>query len=127
MAAPPSTLSAADLARFQAAARARAARRQAELAAYRERALGVARAAADLLRADFGATAVTLFGSLARGGPVSWRMDVDLAASGIRADRYFTAVGRLQAIDPTVPVDLVRIEEAPEMLMAVIDAEGVPL
>ncbi len=36
-------------------------------------------------------------------------------------------MGRLQAIDPTVPVDLVRIEEAPEMLMAVIDAEGVPL
>lgn len=124
MAASPSTLPAADLARYQATARARAAARQAELAEHHACALGVARAAADILRREFGATAVTLFGSLARGGPVSWRTDVDLAASGVRADRYFAAVGRLQAIDPGVSVDLVRIEEASGALMAVIDAEG---
>jgi uncharacterized protein len=116
---------AVDLARYQAAARTREAARQTALAARRERALAVARAAADMLRADFGATTVVLFGSLARGGPVSWRTDVDLAASGVPAERYFAAVGGLQTLDPAVSVDLVRIEEAPPALRSAIDEDGV--
>ena len=117
----------ADLARYLATARAREAERQAALEAHRARALDVARQAALVLKTAFGARRVVLFGSLARGGKVSWRSDVDLAVWDVPADRYFVAVGRLQAIDPTVAVDVVRVEDAPPALRAVIDAEGVEL
>jgi predicted nucleotidyltransferase len=112
---------------FQTYLRAREAARQADLEGHRQRALGVARAAAAMLRADFGATDVVLFGSLARGGRVSWRSDADVAAWGIAYEDYLRAVGRLQGLDPAVSVDLVRMEEAPERLKAVIEAEGQPL
>ncbi len=117
----------ADLARYLATARAREAERQAALEAHRARALDVARQSALVLKTAFGARRVVLFGSLARGGKVSWRSDVDLAVWDVPADRHFVAVGRLQAIDPTVAVDVVRVEDAPPALRAVIDAEGVEL
>jgi len=117
----------ADLARYRDTAQAREAARQADLAAYRARALKAAQGAASVLKASFGAQRVVLFGSLARGGPVSWRTDADLAAWGVPADRYFAAVGRLQAIDPAVAVDLVRAEDAPPALVSVIEKEGVDL
>ena len=41
------------------------------------------------------------------------------------AERYFAAVGRLQALDPAVSIDLVRIEEAPTALRSAIDEDGV--
>lgn len=99
----------------------------AALERHRDRALAVARRAADVLRASFGARRVVLFGSLARGGAVSWRSDVDLAVWDVPAADTFTAVGRLQALDPAVAVDVVRIEDAPASLRAVIDADGVEL
>lgn len=115
----------ADLSRYLATARAREAERQSALEAHRARALDVAHRAAHVLRASFGARRVVLFGSIARGGNVSWRSDVDLAVWGVPADRYFVAVGRLQAIDPAVEVDVVRVEDAPPALRSVIEAEGV--
>lgn len=123
----PSRLSPADLARYTAGARAREAERQAALERHRARALAVAHAAAEVLRASFGARRVVLFGSLARGGAVSWRSDVDLAVWGLPAADYFTAVGRLQALDPAVAVDVVRSEDAPTSLKAVIAADGIEL
>lgn len=117
----------ADLARYLATARAREAERRSAHEAHRARALDVARQAAHVLRASFGARRVVLFGSLARGGNVSWRSDVDLAVWGMPADRYFVAVGRLQAIDPAVEVDVVRGEDAPPAPRSVIEADGVEL
>jgi len=127
---PPSLVSAlspADLARYGAGARRREAERLAALERHRARALAVARQAANMLRTSFGARRVVLFGSLARGGAVSWRSDVDLAVWDLPAADYFTAVGRMQALDPAVSVDAVRIEDAPASLRAVIDADGVEL
>lgn len=120
-------LSPADLARYTAGARARDAERQAALERHRARALAVAHEEAEVLRASFGARRVVLFGSLARGGAVSWRSDVDLAVWGLPAAVYYAAVGRLQALDPAVAVDVVRCEDAPPSLRAVFDADGVEL
>lgn len=117
----------ADFARYRVTAQQREVARQAALEAHRERALAVARSAADLLRQDFGVTTVLLFGSLARGGPVSLRSDVDLAVRDLASDRYFVAVGQLQALDAAVPVDLLRLEEAPLPLQTAIEREGVDL
>ncbi|MBK8539344.1 MAG: nucleotidyltransferase domain-containing protein [Ardenticatenia bacterium] len=122
-----SAISSADLARYRATAQQRETTRQANLEAHRERALAVARYAADVLRQEFSAGTVLLFGSLARGGPVILRSDVDLAVSDLASDRFFVAVGRLQSLDAAISVDLVRLEEAPLSLRAAIEREGVAL
>lgn len=52
---------------------------------------------------------------------------MDLAVWGLAADQYFTAVGRLQALDPDVSVDVARFEDASPALSAAVDREGVNL
>ncbi len=64
---------------YREGARRRRLREQQKLARRRERALALARRAAALLREDFGAERVMLFGSLAREGVFDTRSDVDLA------------------------------------------------
>ena len=49
-----------------------------------------ARAVAAMLRRDFGATRVILFGSLARGG-FHAESDIDLAVAGVPVNRWFEA------------------------------------
>ena len=66
-----------------------------------------------------------LFGSVAD-GTCHANSDIDLAVSGLGADRYFEALADLMEIFAG-PVDLVRLEDAPEGLRERIDAEGEPL
>jgi predicted nucleotidyltransferase len=82
-------------------------------------------AAQHLLQEHYGAGRVILFGSLASGA-YSERSDVDLAVDGLPAQRYFEALAELMDLFAG-PVDLVRLEEAPESLRARIAAEGKPL
>jgi predicted nucleotidyltransferase len=79
-------------------------------------------AAAQLLGEIYGARRVVLFGSLATGS-VSETSDVDLAVEGLPGPRYFAALSDLMAL-LACPVDLIRIEEAPESLRQRIAAEG---
>jgi predicted nucleotidyltransferase len=79
-------------------------------------------AAAQLLRENYGAQRVVLFGSLATGS-VSEASDVDLAVEGLPGPRYYAALSDLMAL-LSCPVDLVRMEEAPESLRQRIAAEG---
>ena len=91
----------------------------------RDRALDVARRGADLLRASFGARHVAMFGSLvAAPERFDAHSDVDLAVWGLDGAAYFRAVAQLLALDPSIQVDLVRIEDASESLRARIDAES---
>ena len=81
--------------------------------------------AARVLREEFGATRVGVFGSLAtptrRFGEGS---DVDVYVDSLRRGRYFEAVDRLTLLFGA-DVDLVELARAPEGLRAHIDAEGV--
>jgi uncharacterized protein len=79
-------------------------------------------AAAALLRDRYGADHVVLFGSLANGACHA-DSDVDLAVSGLPGDRYFKALADLMEVFAG-PVDLVRLEGAPESLRERIAAEG---
>jgi len=68
--------------------------------------------------AALGARRVVLFGSLAEGA-LHDRSDIDLAVEGLPAARYWEALATLAAAAPA-PVDLVRVEDAPDSLLGVI-------
>lgn len=87
-----------------------------------------ARRLSALLKHDFGATEVWVFGSLAlhARGLKTFRADsdIDLAARGIPPERFFAACGRL-LVDSGFSVDLVDLDDSPLELREAILKEGV--
>jgi len=120
-------ISSAAMANYRAAARRRAEEAERALTRRRERAGEVARQAAALLKEQFGATQVAVFGSTVHGHWFSATSDIDLAASGLAADDYFTAVARLQDLSSEFKVDLVALEHCKPELREAVMQEGVLL
>lgn len=116
-----------EMAVYRATARRRWERKRREAILRRERAWRFARRAARLLKEQFGAMKVVVFGSLTRGGLFHARSDVDLAVWGIDERMYYRAVSHLLSLDPAISVDLVEAETARPALRAAIEREGVPL
>ena len=117
----------AAMAVYRATAQRRAAETTRALASRRARALEVARQAAMLLKEQFGATQVVVFGSTVHGHWFTATSDIDLAARGLAPDDYFTAVARLQDLSPEFKVDLVAVERCKAALRESIAREGVIL
>ena len=90
-----------------------------------DRAWGVARTAADLLRERFGATHVVVFGSLAREEWFTRWSDIDLAAWGIPPDAFFRAVAAVTGLSAEFKVDLVDPHDCRPEMRRVIEREGV--
>ena len=108
------------------AARSRDLAGLADLQSRRSRAMAVAKLAANLLRADFGARRVMLFGSVV--GDDSYfhqGSDIDLAAWGVCDRSYFKAVGVLQGLSE-FDIDLVLPQDVPSYILSAI-ANGVEL
>lgn len=85
----------------------------------RQRAQEIARACARLLKEEFGAREVYVFGSLAGQSPWHSRSDLDLAVEGLAPEVYFRALSALRALVPEdMEVDLVTLEDAPRELVA---------
>jgi predicted nucleotidyltransferase len=103
--------------RNNAAMRARVANR-------RRRAIQTARKAADLLRQEYGAKKIALFGSLVRRGDFTLWSDIDLAAQGIPPERFYEAVGAVTGISPEFKIDLVDMGSCSLSLRKNIDEEG---
>lgn len=106
-------------------------RRTAEAAARRserqEAAWAVAREAAGLLRARYGATRVLVFGSLAEGTHFGERSDIDLGVDGLHPGDHFAALGHLLTLSRDFEFDLVDLSACPPGLRTAILAGGVPL
>ncbi len=100
---------------------------QEQVEARLERAWKAARIAAAILRDEFLATDVVVFGSLVQPELFHIRSDIDLAVWGLDEHCYFRAVGRLQGIDPEISVDLILIDDAGESLLKIILEEGVKI
>lgn len=94
------------------------------LRARRLRARRVARKAAKILKAEFGAKKVAVFGSLLHASLFHARSDIDLAVWGVDGRKYYRAVSVLLDIDPTISVDLIRVEDARPGLKKIILEEG---
>jgi predicted nucleotidyltransferase len=109
---------------YRATARQSWVEERRRLALRHECAWAIARQAADLLRTEYGADRVTLFGSLVRSELFHTGSDIDLAVWGLDEKHYYRAVARLLALDPAFEIDLVMGEEIPASLLAGIEKEG---
>jgi len=116
-----------EMAVYRAAARRRQERERQELAQLQERAWQAARRAARLLKEQFGATRVVVFGSLVRRDCFTRWSDVDIAAWGIPPEDTFRAIGAVMDIDAEVEVNLVDVGACRPLLLSVIEQEGVEL
>jgi predicted nucleotidyltransferase len=112
---------------YRRGAREREARQRAADDQRQQEARLAAQAAAQLLKEQYGATRVILFGSLAHGAWFHARSDIDLAVAGIPAGSFWRAWCALDTLRVPFEINLVAIEEAPERLLASIRQEGINL
>jgi len=90
-------------------------------------ALKLARRAAYLLRKEFGATKVVIFGSLAHGEWFNHRSDIDLAAWGIIPESFYSAVASVTGLSSSFKIDLLDIGECKPWLRKIIEGEGIEI
>ena len=85
----------------------------------RQQALQTAQQCISILKRDFGATEVILFGSLRGDAPWHWQSDLDLAVAGLSESALWDAYGKLEAIIPGwLTFDLVAVESVTSRLRA---------
>ena len=80
---------------------------------------------AELLREEFGATTVKVFGSAINVDYFSLDSDIDLAAWDIPIDKYFLAVLAVDEFNPDFKVDLVEPAICRPKLLQNIEEEGI--
>jgi uncharacterized protein len=105
-------------------------RQQAEREALADRecrAWELAHRAAELLRRDFHAERVIVFGSLTRPGSFTEWSDVDVAADGIDPRDTLHAMEVVSYLSAKIPVNLVDLNACRASLRATIEREGQPL
>jgi predicted nucleotidyltransferase len=115
------------LAAYRATAQRRWEEEQRERARREERAWALARQAAVLLRKQFGATRIVVFGSLVRQGMFTLWSDVDIAAWGIQPQDTLRAIGAVFDLDAGIQVNLVDVNTTSSELFNAIEQEGVEL
>jgi predicted nucleotidyltransferase len=115
------------MAAYIATARQQAQEEQKLLAQRCARARDVAIAGAELLKTKYGVKHMVLFGSLVHPELFHIHSDVDLAVWELPEQHYYRAVANLLDINPEFEVDLIRIEDAPATLQALVEEEGVEL
>lgn len=106
------------------AIRRRKAEMSAELSKCRRLAKVAAFKAAKLLKSEFGATEVILFGSLARRGDFTLFSDIDLAVRGIPSDSFYAAVDAILGLNVGFKIDLAELETVPPALLKNIEKDG---
>jgi len=113
-----------EMAVYRATAQRRLEQEEKRLAVRREKAWKTARRAAKLLKEDFGAQRVVVFGSLLRPECFNKWSDVDIAAWGIRPEDTFRAMGAVMDLSENIEINLVDMDTCRATLRAVIEREG---
>jgi predicted nucleotidyltransferase len=121
------TVSPEKMEQYRRAARKRDTEQQQAQAQRREVAWTAARQAASLLKDQFGASRVVVYGSLAHGAWFNARSDIDLMVVGIPPDQFWRAWAALDQIAGGFEIELVVETELTESLRKVIQREGVEL
>jgi predicted nucleotidyltransferase len=115
------------LAAYRAAARRRHHAEQKALVARERHACELARRAAALLRDQFQAEHVVVFGSLIHPGCFTPWSDVDVAARGIHPRDTLRAMELVNDLSTDIQVNLVDLAACSESLRTVVEREGVSL
>jgi len=84
----------------------------------------VAHILAEHLREKFNATRVVVFGSLAHRAWFNTHSDIDLAAWGIPADKFYRAVAFVTGLSPDFEIDLVDPHNCRSSIQQAIALEG---
>ncbi len=119
-----STITPEQMEAYRRGARERLARARQAAAARREKALLVVRAAARLLKDNYGATRVVAYGSVLDADRFGPRSDIDLAAQGIPPGDFWRAWGAVERLGPEFEINLLALETASDRLLAHINAQG---
>ncbi|MEW5827862.1 MAG: nucleotidyltransferase domain-containing protein [Chloroflexota bacterium] len=93
----------------------------------REKDWELARKAAKLLREEYRAGRIVVFGSLLHESRFTEWSDVDIAAWGIPSELTFKAIGAVMDLDPSIEVNLVDVNTCPESLLKNIQTDGIDL
>lgn len=115
------------MAEYRASYKKRQAAERQKLDERFERAWEVARRGAELLRSQFKAEKVVVFGSLTNRDLFHIRSDIDLAVWGLSDEQCWRAWGILLDLSPEFSVDLVNVETAPKRICCTIETEGMPV
>jgi predicted nucleotidyltransferase len=91
------------------------------------RAMCQARRAAELLKREFGATRVVLFGSLAHRLWFTPWSDIDLAVWGIAPGEFYRAAGTVLEMTNDFKIDIVDPETCRPSVCAEIEEDGIDL
>jgi len=93
----------------------------------RHLAWNLAQKAAYLLKTQFDAQKVVVFGSLTHEKWFSSWSDIDLVAWGIAPLRFYAAVATVTGLSSSFKIDLVDIETCRPSLCSVIESDGIEL
>ncbi len=115
------------MAEYRAGARQREAARQTILDQRFELGWHLARQGAKILKSEFHAQKVVVFGSLVNRQRFFERSDIDLAAWGVPEHLYLRALGKLLDLTTEFSIDLIRVEEARDHIRQAVEDEGIEL
>ena len=112
---------------YRKSARQRSARKTEQLQTRHQLAISIAKQAAEILKQEFQAQKVVLFGSM-----VSWQnthlnSDIDLAVWGMPEDSIYRAAAKLISLDNRIKIDLVLAKTAVPNLLTAIERSHVEL
>jgi uncharacterized protein len=96
----------------------------ASFAERRAKALVLAKKASSILRQQYGASRVVVFGSLAKTKVFTAWSDIDLAAWGIPPDDFFSAVAAVTGLSPDFKIDLVEPDTCRKAIRSSIQEHG---
>jgi uncharacterized protein len=91
---------------------------------HRTHALKISKKITRVLKEEFGAKRVVLFGSLADDVWFTKRSDIDIYAEGLSAETFFRAESEIQKLCEGFKIDLVEPDECSPELLARINQEG---
>jgi predicted nucleotidyltransferase len=97
------------------------------LAERRAKALELAKRASSILRQQYGAKRVVVFGSLSRTEAFTAWSDIDLAAWGIAPDDFFSAVAAVTGLSSDFKMDLVEPDTCRKAIRSSIQEHGMEI
>jgi len=125
MATPVSDLSPASLAQYRRTAISRQKTHVSKTKVRMKKAWRLARKAAKILREQYHAERVAVFGSLLHETRFTQWSDVDIAAWGIPPEQTFRAIGTVMDLDSSLEINLVDVNTCTPSLLKAIEQEAV--